>query len=124
MKMDFPHLTETGPAERSRARYAALVASAADRQLADKAKWLSRGFEDDSLTRLSGLEARIGFFSVGQNRYRGGISGAFLPKTEEAAEFNKESESGVNRADSVIMKPNFLGSRYPETSGNFAGHGN
>jgi hypothetical protein len=113
MKMDFPHLADISPAERSRARYAALVACAANGQLRYSLVQTGRTVETPQFDRLDGLEARIGFFSKKRNRAKPPIYGAFLPSSGKERMVDEEAKIPINLADSVIGKPNFLGSRYP-----------
>jgi hypothetical protein len=113
MKMDFPHLADANPAERGRARYAALVACAANGQL--RHIWQGLEISDDAAKsdQLDGLYARIGYFSKNKDPNKDLIFGAFLPEPANRGMVDEITENTVNLAASVIGKPNFLGSRYP-----------
>jgi hypothetical protein len=121
MKMDFPHPAITDPAGRSRARFAELVACAANTQLGQMWRQADRQPDAPHPFRFDGLDARIGFFSGSKHCSAGAIFGAFLPKSENVALVDRQNENHVNRAASAIGKPNFLGSRYPGYPDNLRG---
>jgi hypothetical protein len=113
MKMDFPHLADANPAERGRARYAALVASAANGQLRHFWHGKANIGRQTAADQLNGLDARINYFAPKADRNKDLIFGAFLPQRAENGLVDGNGKNHVNRAASMNGKPNFLGSRYP-----------
>ncbi len=113
MKMDFPHPANSDPAGRSRARYAELVACAANAQLGQLWWQADRRPETLHPVRSDELDARIDYFSCNRNVREQQVFGAFLPEAETVGAIAGKDESGVNLAASAIGKPDILRSHYP-----------
>jgi hypothetical protein len=114
MKMDFPHLGMSNPADRSRARFAALMATAANSRYGQPVLMVQSYSRQNMRERPDNVNARIGFFAPTAGRAKPQVYGAFLPKPAKPTMDNQQTENRVNLAASAIGKPNFLGSLYPD----------
>ncbi len=113
MKMDFPHLAEQCPADRSRMRFATLIARAVRRQMDRSSHISGTGSTGIPLADSDPVNARIAYFAATRNMKAALGGGAFLPDRGVFGLHEQEGEAGVNPSPSVIGKPTFLGSHYP-----------
>ncbi|MGL5837248.1 MAG: hypothetical protein ACRCY3_01960 [Sphingorhabdus sp.] len=113
MKMDFPHAVEQSPAERSRARYNALVACAVRRQRVGSSHIAGTVNESGMFADDDPIDARIAYFASAKRILSDIGGGAFRPTETSELQIDRNTEIDVNPLASVIGKPSFLGSRYP-----------
>lgn len=117
MKMDFPNYMETNSGDRSRARFATLIACAVNRQLAGTSGFARPYQITEKRMACDALQSRINYFGRLGDRTIDVPVGAFLPTARGTALVNGETESGVYLDASANGKPNDLGSSppgYPE----------
>lgn len=120
MKLDFPHNHAPSARDAARGRYAALVATAANRQVGSTAL-AGTGVPAPASVNRNSIAGRIMFFSGLSQRDRGFVSGAFLPGFPDKGFASDNDKDAVNRNASANGKDSFLDSDQPENPGALRG---